>query len=381
LGQAAEHLQVQEAFSPAELLDAQPWLAGWSWQAEPREAWSAMNQWGLWYDKAPQRTQALAQALHMLMADIMISGAASRARDHLAPQEIWRPGVVAQRLRLYYWLAAWGSPPGAPAQTVGLGVQPASSPPLADEEEAQRRVARRWEAELLPMAIGLVLSGARLVVPGEIWRQLAQGGYNSRLCREPLSRQGRQLVEQINEVLPEAVALLHERFRGIFREVDLSHWEHLKPGVEELAMIIRARLYSRGPAKTNGDQEACQAPELAAPPEDGQQAAEAFLKSFRALVAKGLQDKVSLSLAALDQELTQGRDKELLAAVQGWVGEEGGWRKLRDLLAPPRPPSLCGAGPSVGAPAVAEPGQEAQTATEGGGAQPLGGATSPPPPA
>lgn len=148
------------------------------------------------------------------------------------------------------------------------------------------------------MAVGLVLSEARLVVPYEVCQQLALRRVQGLANGIALSEQGRDTVRRVVEVLPEAAALLRERFRGIFREVEASRWEYLKPDPEEVAMYVRARLYSHRPPAVclNRVREYSEPGE-----DDGQQAEKDFLKAFRALVAKGMRDKVRQALAKLDE--------------------------------------------------------------------------------
>ncbi|MBI4799051.1 MAG: hypothetical protein HY794_10020 [Desulfarculus sp.] len=316
LGQAVEALQQDEVFRAPELLAAQPGVdPAWNWRGDPKETWEAVNAWREHGGQMPPRAQALVTALHMLLADLLLSAAPARTETGLTPAQIWQAGTLADRLRLYYRLSSTDAAPGSG----GPAAYPTAM--LQEEEEAQLRVARRWESELLPMAVGLVLSEARLVVPYEVCKQLVQRRGHGLLNWDPsLSDQGRQWVHNIAEVLPEVVAIMHERFRGIFREVEPNRWEYLKPDPEEVAMYIRARLHSHRPPavclnRVRGFVETVE--------DNGQQAEEDFLKAFRVLVAKGMRDEVRQALTELDKELAGGKGKELLSEAQRLGIKEG----------------------------------------------------------
>lgn len=320
LRQALTALQQDEGFRPPELLEAREALPDSDWEASPEQAWSLVAAWREHSHTLPPRTQVLIQALHMLLADILLSLSAPQEAGVWSPAQIWNQQTLADRLNLYFQLASRATE--ARPEAAELGAWPAKQTQPVGEESAQGRAARRWEAELLPMAVGLVLNEARLVVPFELCKQLAQRRLHSVFLREPgLSEQGRRWLERIAEVLPKVLAIVHERFQGIFREVEPLRWEYMKPDPEEVAMIIKARLFSQAPVTAKGPYRVA---ELAPVDEDdGQQAAERFLKAFRLLVAKGMQEKMSKNLELLEEDLKAEPGQELLALIQGLgVGKE-----------------------------------------------------------
>ena len=330
VARAVARLQGQEGFALPELLDSQAGAAAWSAQAGIREAWGLLGTWRPRPDQAPPRTLALAQGLSMLLFDMLLASGAGQAPGWgLSPDQLWSQESVSDRLRHYYQ-AALGRPVRGGAATPDSRAMEPEAP-----DRLQETVAGRWQAELLPVAVGLLLGEARIVAPYQAWRDLAERHPQRMQARVALSERGRDLVEAISDIIPQATELLRERFLGIFREVEPSRWEHLKPDVEEVAMILRGRLYSRREAF--GGRRPCQG--QAQPPRPSPQpsreagASREFLAALRALVAQGLEERARATLDALEQDMAQGGGQEMLLALKGPVLDEALLANLRELFA------------------------------------------------
>lgn len=308
LGQAAEALQRQEGFRAPEMLAAQPGVdASWSWSSGLKESWAAVNLWREHCAAMPPRTQSLVTALHMLLADLLLSATPARNQIGLTPAQVWQAGALADRLNLYYRMALAGPLP------VGNAQETPGAAALLEEEDVRTSMARRWEAELMPMAVALVLSEARLVVPYEACRQLALRRVMGITDNIPLSSQARDTVRRLVEALPEVAAVLNERAHGIFRDVEPSRWEYRKPDPEEVATYIKMRMHERLRNQARVGFRVREEPGCLEG--DEQRVEEWFLKAFRVLMAMGMLMKVRVSLSRLDQGVGAGEGKALLSEI------------------------------------------------------------------
>lgn len=324
LGQAVGLLERQESFGLTELLASQPGMATWLGQASPSKCWAALSSLRLRPDSLPRRTRALNQALMMLLLDYGLSAAGGLGIPGLGWDAVWSPVSLADRLRHHYLVCLWGSleRPGHPG--TGKAAQPAA------DTQAQERVALRWESELLPLAIGIVLSEGRVMLSWESWQDLAHQRVRQVLARANLNDQGHELVERLGQVLPEVQERLRERFQAVFQETEPARWEQLRPNPEEVAMLIRGRLYSLGAGRPcQGGGGARSAPGA----NEAGQEVNKFREALRALAAKGMYAQVARALEDLDQDLEAYRDDDLLSAGRSLGADAKVRAQLRKVLA------------------------------------------------
>jgi hypothetical protein len=194
---ALEFVQQAERFSPEERLDN---IIGLEAQATPgglAGLWSRLNAAHGAATSAPPRGRALLDALAVLLWDLQFALAApGDSQTGAGLLEIWSQPAIDIRLRHHFHTAAGGDR--------GNGFQPAAKPGgPADFEEQRLKLARQWEEELMPLAVGLVLCEAGVVSRQEDWRQLVRGRPDRVSRAAPRTRAQKAFIQRLSEVLPD----------------------------------------------------------------------------------------------------------------------------------------------------------------------------------
>ncbi len=310
LRKALAQLQSREGLGGEERLDNLVFRRVWE---DTPDLASARDLLGLAREAAgglPPRTRALAGALDALMGELLLALATAEGgavRERLL--KLWDQGMLESRLRHHYLLELVAGQEGAVAgQRAGAqGIH-----------ELRRRLARSWEEELMPLAVGLVLCEAGILCRQEDWRQLARGRPDRMKFRlEPTPRQ-RRFLDRLCRILPEAVSRLRDDLEKLLWGNDPADWYQHRPSAGYVAFIIRYLLHDTPWPYAKEDEDSR--------PDAGREELRCFLESWKSLVARGLRDQLGRRLRELDACFESLPADRLLDILEN-LGRESGLQK------------------------------------------------------
>ncbi len=307
LQKALEQLQSREGLGGEERLDNLVFRRLWE---DTRDLASARDVLRLAREASgglPARTRALAGALDLLLGELLLALAAAEGESaQRRLLELWDQGMLDSRLRHHYLLelvaAEKGEGARPPAEARGVG-------------ELRRRLARRWEDELMPLAVGLVLCEAGILCRQEDWRQLVRGRPDRMKFRlEPTPRQ-RRFLDQLCRILPEAISRLRDDLEKLLWGNDPADWYQRRPSAGYVAFIIRYLLHDTPwpHAREGADDD----------PDARRQELRRFLESWKWLVAQNLQRGLRRRLRELDSRFASLPADKLLDVLER-LGREPG---------------------------------------------------------
>ena len=360
LKKALEQLQLQEGLGGEERLENLVFQQVWSGASDLAGARETLGLAREAAGRLPRRTWALVAALEVLLGELLLALATAEtedARERL--RRLWDQGMLNSRLRHHYLLELVG---GEGQGQVAARRHRAEAAGLA---ELRRRLARRWEDELMPLAVGLVLCEAGILCRQEDWRQLVRGRPDRMRFRlEPNSRQ-RRFLDRLCRILPEATSRLRDDLEKLLWGDDPAEWYQRRPSAGYVAFIIRYLLHDTPwpyLAESDGEE-----------PEARQEELRQFLESWKALVAQGLKRKLGHKLRELDSRFASLPADKLLDVLEGLGSEPGlsaqvqDWLDCLDQSKQPAPSTARQGKARASAPSPAGGAKEATSNPEAGG--------------
>jgi len=311
LRRAAERIRHREAFAPSEWLPLQHCWQGLDPEKGEKELLARLGRLEA-DEKTPSRTRALAAALDMLLWDL----------DVVPPEELGshlRGDLLEARLGHYY-RRILEDEGGGPADREERAWQPAVR---------QRRLQEtlvRWEEEILPPAVSMVCADAGVAIPSRLWPDLAEGRL-SRVRRElGLSGRRETFLRRLERILPAAREEFLAHLEEVLQLVEPDQWERLRPRPEDLALVLRGKLWQRPPRPAlEPDPEPAPGPEPTPPRSDRGHGSveERFRRAFQDLIRHHLEQEVEQALRHLQEDL-QGEAGRMLveALVRSTRGED-----------------------------------------------------------
>jgi len=242
---ASQQLQLEEGFNWSE----QPLRClgmDWYQATEFEEARNGLRRCLDSTSRLPIRGHTLIKSLFILLGELTPLILLERLKS-LPESSAYLPDTneLTDRLRHHYLVELTYQKQQSPSGESDILISESEPRELPEDvKKAKERTAKRWEEELIPAAVNLVLREVGVELGQNSIKDVIEGQYHKVQDEYPLQGETIKTVEQLPIALSYAKEIMNKKISVIFYRVEPAAREHFKPDIDEVADWIKSRLLS-----------------------------------------------------------------------------------------------------------------------------------------